>query len=142
MQRREFSRSLLSAGACLSLAGVAGQAMAQRIGYKEGADYQRLAKPAAVAASAGQIEVVEFFAYSCIHCYRFEPLLEAWVKKLPTDVKLRRLPAAFSPARPSAPSVRSDSSRPGGGASFPGRGPSSPSARMAWLICRCGRAWR
>lgn len=98
MQRREFSRSLLSAGACLSLAGVAGQAMAQRIGYKEGADYQRLAKPAAVAASAGQIEVVEFFAYSCIHCYRFEPLLEAWVKKLPTDVKLRRLPAAFSPA--------------------------------------------
>ena len=33
-----------------------------------------------------QVEVLEFFAYSCSHCSAFEPALEAWLKKLPQDV--------------------------------------------------------
>ncbi|AOW15029.1 disulfide bond formation protein DsbA [Hydrogenophaga crassostreae] len=97
MQRRDFSRSLMTAGALASASALT-PAWAQRIGFKEGTDYQRLAKPASVAAAAGQIEVVEFFAYSCIHCYRFEPLLEGWIAKLAGDVKVRRNPVAFSPA--------------------------------------------
>ena len=48
-------------------------AWAQRIGFKEGTDYSGCPQPVPVAAPAGQIEVVEFFAYSCIHCFRFEP---------------------------------------------------------------------
>ena len=42
-----------------------------------------------------QVEVLEFFAYSCSHCSAFEPELEAWVKKLPRQVLFRRIPAAF-----------------------------------------------
>lgn len=98
MQRRDFSRSLMVAGALASASTLLTPAWAQRIAFKEGTDYQRLPAPVAVAAPAGQIEVVEFFAYSCIHCYRFEPLLDAWIPKLPSDVKVRRIPVAFSPA--------------------------------------------
>ena len=46
--------------------------------------------------SPGKIEVVEFFWYGCPHCFKFEPLLEAWVGKLPADVEFRRVPAIFS----------------------------------------------
>ena len=101
MQRRDFSRSLLAAGAT-ALTATAGltslNAQAQAAGLKEGTDFIRLGKPAAVEAPAGQIEVVEFFAYSCIHCYNFEPLLAEWIKKKPANVVVRRTPVAFSEA--------------------------------------------
>ena len=42
----------------------------------------------------GKIEVLEFFAYGCPHCAALEPKLEAWSKKLPTDVKIKRVPGA------------------------------------------------
>jgi thiol:disulfide interchange protein DsbA len=98
MQRRDFSRSLMTAGALASTSVALTPAWAQRIGFKEGSDYRRLGTTAPVTTPAGQIEVVEFFAYSCIHCYRFEPLFESWIAKLPADVKVRRIPVAFSPA--------------------------------------------
>ena len=41
----------------------------------------------------GRVEVLEFFAYGCIHCANLEPSLEAWSKKQPTDVKVRRIPS-------------------------------------------------
>lgn len=41
----------------------------------------------------GKIEVFEFFAYGCIHCAQVEPKLEEWIKRLPTDVKVKRVPA-------------------------------------------------
>ena len=44
----------------------------------------------------GKIEVAEFFWYGCIHCYRLEALLEAWVPKLPADAYFRRIPAVFN----------------------------------------------
>lgn len=98
MLRRDFSRSLLCAGVVVSTGAAMAPAWAQRIGFKEGTDYTRLPAQVPVAAPAGQIEVVEFFAYSCVHCFNFEPLLEAWIPKLASDVKVRRMPVAFSPA--------------------------------------------
>ncbi len=44
----------------------------------------------------GTIEVMEFFDYGCIHCANLEPALEAWVAKLPPDVKFKRAPAGFN----------------------------------------------
>lgn len=41
----------------------------------------------------GKVEVLEFFAYGCIHCANLEPSLEAWAKKQPADVKLKRIPS-------------------------------------------------
>jgi thiol:disulfide interchange protein DsbA len=42
-----------------------------------------------------QVEVLEFFAYSCSHCFALEPVLDAWQKRLPRDVLFRRIPVAF-----------------------------------------------
>ena len=93
MNRREFS-----AGAACVLAtaaiGLPHLAWAQKK-PEDGTDYRLLDKRVAVEAPAGKIEVVEFFWYSCPHCNAFEPRLEAWSKKLPADVVLRRVPVAF-----------------------------------------------
>ena len=44
-------------------------------------------------AGGGRIEVIEFFYYGCDSCYRFEPVLAGWIRKLPPDVFFRRVPA-------------------------------------------------
>lgn len=56
---------------------------------REGVDYRVLAQPQPVA-DAKTVEVLEFFSYTCGHCYRLEPLLEQWEKTLPKDVSFRR----------------------------------------------------
>lgn len=101
MQRREFSRALIGAGALGAATwGTLGSglALAQVPGLKEGSDYRKLSKPAPVDAAAGQIEVVEFFSYSCVHCYNFEPLLKDWIKTKPAHVVVRRTPVHFNAA--------------------------------------------
>src|SRR5918997_352262 len=42
-----------------------------------------------------RIEVIEFFWYGCPHCNNLQPPLEAWLKRKPADVELRRIPANF-----------------------------------------------
>lgn len=39
-----------------------------------------------------KIEVIELFWYGCTHCYQMDPILAAWVKKLPADVVFKRIP--------------------------------------------------
>ena len=90
MQRREFSTALVGAGA-LAL----GLPAAAQGGPVEGTHYVRLGQPLPVTAPAGKVEVVEFFWYGCPHCNAFEPMLEAWVKKLPEFVAFRRVPVQF-----------------------------------------------
>ena len=90
MNRRHWTRTC----AALGLFAAAG-ARAQGNAPVEGRDYVRLNPPAAVPAG-GKIDVIEFFSYACPHCSTFEPMLEAWVKKLPADVAFRRVPAAFN----------------------------------------------
>ena len=45
-----------------------------------------------------KIEVTELFWYGCIHCYQMDPILNAWVKKLPADVVFKRMPGLPQPA--------------------------------------------
>ena len=99
MQRREFSLSAASVAAAASLgaAMLPSAAQAQAKAFKEGSDYLTLDKPAPTEVPAGQVEVVEFFWYSCPHCNAFEPQLEAWAKKAPKDVTVRRVPVSFRP---------------------------------------------
>ena len=99
MQRREFSLSAASVAATATFAAalLPSAAQAQAKAFKEGSDYLMLDKPAPTEVPAGQVEVVEFFWYSCPHCNAFEPQLEAWTKKAPKDVTLRRVPVSFRP---------------------------------------------
>jgi protein dithiol oxidoreductase (disulfide-forming) len=45
-----------------------------------------------------KIEVMEIFWYGCIHCYQMETPLNAWVKKLPSDVYFKRVPGLPNPS--------------------------------------------
>ena len=87
MNRREFST--LGAASLATLA--APHAWAQG---PAGANYLRLSQRQPTL-DANRIEVLEFFAYTCPHCFAFEPALEAWSRKQPADVLLRRMPVAF-----------------------------------------------
>lgn len=60
-----------------------------------GANFSEL-NPTLPVESKGKVEVLEFFWYGCPHCYALEPLLEDWVKRLPTDAEFRRVPAVLS----------------------------------------------
>ena len=44
----------------------------------------------------GKVEVLEFFSYACPHCAVLEPLMEKWVKTLPSDVVVKAVPVAFN----------------------------------------------
>ena len=93
MKRRDFSMRFGAALAVPALALSAAQAQARK--PEPGTDYLVLDKRAAVEAPEGKVEVVEFFWYSCPHCNAFEPTLDAWIKRLPKDVSVRRAPVAF-----------------------------------------------
>ncbi|MEP6701643.1 MAG: thiol:disulfide interchange protein DsbA/DsbL [Betaproteobacteria bacterium] len=71
-------------------------ALSMAADLEEGKDYRRLAKPQATETGK-KIEVIEFFSFSCPHCKDMEPFLSEWIKKLPADVQVRRIPAQFSP---------------------------------------------
>jgi thiol:disulfide interchange protein DsbA len=93
MKRRDFS---LACGALVAGAGfVQSTALAQGKAPEAGVDYLVLDKRAIVEAPAGKIEVVEFFWYNCPHCHAFEAAFDAWSKKAPKDVAVRRVPVAF-----------------------------------------------
>jgi thiol:disulfide interchange protein DsbA len=51
--------------------------------------------PVQPTADAARIEVIEFFHYGCPHCHDFDPLIEAWLAKLPADVDFVRVPAIW-----------------------------------------------
>lgn len=61
----------------------------------EGQGYETI-NPAQPTHDPNKIEVMEFFWYGCPHCYAFEPLLKAWVEKLPKNVEFIRQPAALN----------------------------------------------
>lgn len=89
MKRRDFSLAL--SGLALASTSLALHAQGKPVGE---ADYVRINPP--LPTTPGKIEVIEFFWYGCPHCFAFEPVLGAWVKKLPADVVFRRVPVAFN----------------------------------------------
>ncbi len=98
INRRTFQRQALALAASATgvSAGFVLPASAQQAGAPvEGRDYIKLATPAAVPPG-GKIDVIEFFWYGCPHCFSFEPSLETWAKKIPTDVAFRRVHVAFT----------------------------------------------
>ena len=62
-----------------------------------GKDYLEI-KPAQPTDTGNKVEVVEIFSYMCSHCNEFEPMIAAWVKRLPVDTQFRRMPVVFGRA--------------------------------------------
>ena len=91
MKRREFTLGLGAASLLPRQAHAATEPV-------EGKDF-KLVQPPVPVAVAGKIEVIEFFGYWCPHCNEFEPMLEAWVKRLPAAVNFRGIPVAWQAAQ-------------------------------------------
>lgn len=94
MKRRHFTAQVLGSATAAAFGLAAAPAARAQAKFVEGTHYVRLAQPLAVPGD-GKIDVIEFFWYGCPHCNSFEPMLDAWSKKLPPDVAFRRVPVAF-----------------------------------------------
>lgn len=65
--------------------------------YKAGVQYEVLPEEISTSDPA-KIEVVEVFWYGCIHCYDFEPKINAWLETQKDDVNFIRIPAIWHPS--------------------------------------------
>jgi thiol:disulfide interchange protein DsbA len=89
-----FKRLAFVLLAGLAVSGVArGQALIEK--YQPGVHYFPI-EPAQPTTSGDKVEVVEVFSYACIHCAHFEPMVEAWKKKMPARAAFVYLPAAWN----------------------------------------------
>ena len=89
MKRRDLALAI--AGTSL----IASVSWAQQRSFAEGTDYLQLRQKVASDAGTGQVEVIEFFWYSCSHCFQFEPQFAQWHKAPPKGVVVKRVPVAF-----------------------------------------------
>ena len=80
--RRHFLAALLGLAASVHLSAFAAP--------PAGPAWQALAAPQPTDTGK-KVEVIEFFAYYCPHCYAFEPGLEAWVKKQGDNIVFKRV---------------------------------------------------
>ena len=87
MNRREFAlgATVMTLPGLLALPAYA----------QQGKGYVELNPRAPVDAPAGQVEVIEFFSYGCVHCMNFEPTFTAWKKTAPKNVLVRREHVGF-----------------------------------------------
>ena len=60
-----------------------------------GTDYEVISPAQPTFGAPGKIEVAEVFSYHCIHCADFQPYVNRWKAKLPADVRLTYVHAAF-----------------------------------------------
>ncbi|MDN2698150.1 thiol:disulfide interchange protein DsbA/DsbL [Janthinobacterium sp. SUN073] len=93
MRFLRFLRPLLAA---VTLVAATGGAMAADTGFTT--------LPTPVRTDTGKkVEVVEYFMYSCPHCYVLDPLMHDWVKKQGDKIAFRRIHlAATGPKDPQA----------------------------------------
>jgi thiol:disulfide interchange protein DsbA len=87
-------RNLILSAALVTASLFGMTAQAADVPLEAGKTYVELTNPVPVS-EPGKIEVVELFWYGCPHCYAFEPTINPWVEKLPSDVNFRRIPAMF-----------------------------------------------
>ncbi len=88
-------RSLMLTAVLSLLIPFAAQAESTAPTFQEGVHYFLLPEPVR-PRDPKKIEVVEVFQYGCPHCFRFDPLVKAWLKTAPSDVDFYRLPVVWN----------------------------------------------
>ena len=66
------------------------------VGHAQTAQGYVTIEPAQPSDTAGKVEVLEFFAYTCPHCFTMEPMAAKWAQTLPDNVVFKRVPVAFN----------------------------------------------
>lgn len=88
-----INRRQATLAAATTLAGLGPIAQAQTFTPQEGRHYRRL--PKRLANTPGKVEVIEFFLYTCPHCFGFETQINAWLPTLPPHVEFKPVHVAF-----------------------------------------------
>ena len=87
-----MTRALLSLLFALLLPATAFAAAPAPFMPAEGVDYVVIDNGQPYRPLQGRIEVVEVFAYWCPHCAAFQPMVDAWKRRLPSDVRFTYVP--------------------------------------------------
>lgn len=87
-----MTRTLLSLLFALLLPAAAFAATPAAFVPTEGVDYVVIDAAQPYRPLQGKVEVVEVFAYWCPHCAAFQPLVDAWKRRLPKDVRFTYVP--------------------------------------------------
>ena len=66
----------------------------------EGVDYVLIDGAQPYRPLQGKVEVVEVFAYWCPHCAQFQPMVDAWKRRLPQGVRFTYVPLATESSDP------------------------------------------
>ncbi len=65
--------------------------------YIEGKHYTKLSTPLKTTYRGEEIgEIVEFFSYTCIHCFNVEPGIERFLEEKPDNIRFTQVPAMFN----------------------------------------------
>lgn len=78
----------------LGFASLAAGAQSAPEAFVAGRDYQLL-DPPVPTADADRVEVIEVFAYTCIHCATLQPIVDSWKPNLPEGVDFSYAPLGF-----------------------------------------------
>lgn len=81
--------------ALLAVGITGGQALAASKTFEENVNYELILPEPEYAKPGEPIEVMEFFMWSCPHCYRFEPFVKQWLKTKAEDVEFVQVPVMF-----------------------------------------------
>lgn len=66
--------------------------------YQEGVHYTVLSTPLKTTYRGDEIgEIMEFFSYSCIHCFNLEPAIERFLDEKPDNIRFTQVPVMFNP---------------------------------------------
>ena len=87
-----MTRTLLSLLFALLLPAAAFAATPAAFVPTQGVDYVVIDAAQPYRPLQGKIEVVEVFAYWCPHCAAFQPVVDAWKRRLPKDVRFTYVP--------------------------------------------------
>lgn len=74
----------------------AGSAAAAKSKFVAGQDYEVVKPAQPTSAGPGEVEVLEFFMYTCPHCFNFEPHMNNYIADKPSYVKVQRVPVMFN----------------------------------------------
>ena len=80
----KFIRTLALVLSCVAAPAFAGKA------------YLDIQPPHDTAVKKGEVELIEFFWFGCIHCYNVDPAVHKLVARLPRNVRFTRIPAVFN----------------------------------------------
>jgi len=81
---------------CAAIIGSTANAEPLVARYLPGEHYQLIDAP--VAYSGDRMPVIEFFLYSCPHCFALDAAVTRWQQSLPDDVSFRRVPVLYQAA--------------------------------------------